>query len=324
MNCIQDKKLAYKLFDQGLLLRSNQIFIYENLPQSIDPKRLELTLQNKGKIYLVKHEDRFVICDTFSEVGSQNEYGDFTEVNIINPYIQSLNKKYSIYGLSESLEDKAIQIKNNMFSTSILDILSKYKELIIESELSLRSYILNSRNMFTLFAGDNKSKQNCEIFLKRLEKGELSVLSDNAFIESIKLLPNNNNGEYGYKLLQIIQYLKASCLNEIGINANYEIKRSVTSKADVDLSLDYLIPLVDNMFQYRQRFTEDFNNCYGENVRVLLHSTWLNERLKAEELIHENMSENMSENTENETINSDNESEKNNMLNESESEDSVE
>lgn len=322
MNCIQDKKLANKLFDQGLLLRSNQIFMYKNLPLSIDPKRLELCVQRNGRIYIIKHDDRFIICDNFSETGKLNEYGEFTEVNIINPYIK-LEKQYSIYGLSDKFEDKAVRVDNNMFSSSILDILSKYRELIIESELSLRSYILNSRNMFTLFAGDTKSKQNCETFLKRLEKGELSVLSDNAFIESIKLLPNSNNGEYGYKLLQIIQYLKASCLNEIGINANYEIKRSVTSKADVDLSLDYLIPLVDNMFQYRQRFTDDFNNCFGENIEVLLHSTWLNERLKAEELIHETVSGNVSEDTENNQLKSENETEKNNMINEGDTENDI-
>ena len=320
MSCITDKIKAKKLYEYGLLLRSNQIFKYENFPQNLDPNQLEYMLQNKGKIYIIKRDDDFIICDNYSENKISNQidyYGKSKSVNIINSYHNELNDTYSIYPYTDY--NQCVEFKNNYLALSVIELLSKYEELIIESELSLRTYILNSRNVFTLIASDNKSKQNCELFLKKLERGDLSVLMDNTFLESIKMLDNKSSGDYGYKMLQIIQYLKASCLHEIGINANYEIKRSVTSQADIDLNLDYLIPLIDNMFTMRQKSISDLNKCFNLNCEVMLHSTWLNERLKAEDLIHNTEDNNItSEGTENDIINSDDEQNINKELSENE------
>lgn len=326
-----DKDKSVRLFETGLLLRSNQIFKYQNLPESLNENRLEYMLQKKGEVYIIKHENDFIICDNYSESGNKNYYGESDEITVVNPYCSEISKKYHIYsGLNHknTTDDKSstydfkpesycIQFKNNYLKTSVLELLSKYCTLIVESEITLRSYIINSRNMFTILAGDNKSKQNCEQFLKKLEKGDLSVLLDNTFLESIKVLNNSVSGDFIYKLMQTIQYLKASCLHEIGINANYEIKRTVTSQADIDLNLDYLIPLIDNMLQSRIESVNNFNKCFNTEVKVMLHSTWLNERLKSESLIHSESvpeeseisidSPEASESSENEKIDSDSE-----------------
>ena len=145
--------------------------------------------------------------------------------------------------------------------------------------------------------------------MKKLESGDLNILMNNAFLDNVKLLNNNVNSDLIYRLIEVLQYLKASCLHELGINANYDLKRTVTTKSDIDINLDYLIPLVDNMLLARKSAIEKVNKMYGTDIKVYLHSTWLNEKLKSEELIHNiNPDDLESEKTENETLdNSENE-----------------
>ena len=179
-----------------------------------------------------------------------------------------------------------IELKNNYLSLPIIELLSHYAVLITECEITLRSYIINSRNIFTLVAGDNKAVKNCEMFLEKLKNGDLTILSDNSFLETIKILPSSVSGDLIYKLLEVLQYLKASALHEVGINANYDLKRTITTKTESDLNLDYLIPLVDNMYRCRLECVSELNKHFNLSVDCDLHSTWLNEKLKTESELH--------------------------------------
>ena len=124
------------------------------------------------------------------------------------------------------------------------------------------------------------------MFLEKLKNGDLTILSDNSFLETIKILPSSVSGDLIYKLLEVLQYLKASALHEVGINANYDLKRTITTKTESDLNLDYLIPLVDNMYRCRLECVSELNKIYNLNVDCDLHSTWLNEKLKTESELH--------------------------------------
>ena len=99
-------------------------------------------------------------------------------------------------------------------------------------------------------------------------------------------MPSSVSGDLIYKLLEVLQYLKASALHEVGINANYDLKRTITTKTESDLNLDYLIPLVDNMYRCRLETVSELNKIYNLKVDCDLHSTWLNEKLKTESELH--------------------------------------
>ena len=144
-------------------------------------------------------------------------------------------------------------------SLPIIELLSHYAVMITECEITLRSYIINSRNIFTLVAGDNKAVKNCEMFLEKLKNGDLTILSDNSFLETIKILPSSVSGDLIYKLLEVLES---------------------------DLNLDYLIPLVDNMYRCRLECVSELNKHFNLSVDCDLHSTWLNEKLKTESELH--------------------------------------
>ena len=284
---ITDKNKSLDTYKKGLLLRTNQIFTWENLPKGLKTSQIEFETQKNGKVYIIKNNDVFYVV-TGNETGDFDAYGNFKSVSVNNPYMTSLNGTYLKSQYVDDITDKKIcvELKNNYLGLPIIELLSHYAVMITECEITLRSYIINSRNIFTLVAGDNKAVRNCESFLEKLKNGDLTILSDNSFLETIKILPTSVSGDLIYKLLEVLQYLKASALHEVGINANYDLKRTITTKTESDLNLDYLIPLVDNMYRCRLECVSELNKIYNLNVDCDLHSTWLNEKLKTESELH--------------------------------------
>ena len=75
-------------------------------------------------------------------------------------------------------------------------------------------------------------------------------------------------------LIELHQYLKASCFNELGINSNYNMKREALNTEESQLNHDALLPLVDDMLQCRQSGVEKVNEMFGTNIHVELGGVW--------------------------------------------------
>ena len=86
-------------------------------------------------------------------------------------------------------------------------------------------------------------------------------------------------------LIEYEQYLKASWFNEIGLDANYNMKRERISNDEVNQNSDALIPLIQNMYNSRVECIENVNKCFGLDISVELTSIWetnFNETLNPE------------------------------------------
>ena len=68
--------------------------------------------------------------------------------------------------------------------------------------------------------------------------------------------------------------MKATAYNEIGLNANFNMKRERLNQNEVDLNTSILIPLADDMLEERKKAVELINEKYGLNISVDLSSVW--------------------------------------------------
>ena len=84
------------------------------------------------------------------------------------------------------------------------------------------------------------------------------------------------------QLIEMHQYLKASLLNELGLNANYNMKRERINSAETELNNDGLLPMVDDMLACRQRAVNVLNEVYGLNITVEKASAWEFRQMAAE------------------------------------------
>jgi hypothetical protein len=89
-------------------------------------------------------------------------------------------------------------------------------------------------------------------------------------------------------LIEYHQYLKASLYNELGLNANYNMKRESINSNESQLNDDMLHPLIDDMLARRREALEEVNKMFGTNISVEFNGAWLTNE-KEEELTLEQM-----------------------------------
>ena len=75
-------------------------------------------------------------------------------------------------------------------------------------------------------------------------------------------------------LIEFHQYIKASLFNEIGLSANYNMKRERLTDGEVSQGEDILYPLVDNMMKCRLYGANALNDKYGLDINVDYGSVW--------------------------------------------------
>ena len=84
------------------------------------------------------------------------------------------------------------------------------------------------------------------------------------------------------QLIELQQYLKASWFNEIGLNANFNMKREYLSEEELQSSTDVLLPLIDDMLRCREEAIDLVNSTYGTSIKVKKNSAWENKQKEIE------------------------------------------
>ena len=88
---------------------------------------------------------------------------------------------------------------------------------------------------------------------------------------------DTGNTKMGNDLKDVIetyQYLKGSWYNELGLNANYNMKRESINESESDMNEDALLPLIDDMLKSREIAVEQINKMFGTDIKVELSSSW--------------------------------------------------
>ena len=288
-NLIYSKDIALNDFVDNMLIKCNQMFVYKNLPDTIPKRVLERFLLENGYCIFTKENDKFIVL-TGGLGGELNEYNEYTKCIVCNPYLK-LNKEYT-------LDDDCVLIRNDSKMKGLIPLLEKYGVLCGDCEVSINMLTNNLRTQFFISASDDKTRQNAELFIKKLVDGELSVIGENQFLEGVKVHNVSSQANYIQQFIELNQYLKASAFNEIGLDANFNMKRERLTVNEVELNTSILIPLADNMLEERKNAIELINKKYGLNIEVDLSSVW---KMQKEEVDKATETQDTETDTENDT-----------------------
>lgn len=249
-----------------MLRRSTQMFKYNGLPDSIPKYILELYLQTNGNVCFYKHNEKLYVF-TGSMGGELNEYYLPTIYTISNPFL-NLTKNLVI-------DKECVVVPNDSCYQGMLSQFKKYATGLVENELSMNIASINSRMISLISASDDRTLKSAESYIKHIWDGDLSVVSEDAFLNGIKVQPYAKaTNDTLSKLIEYNQYLKASWFNDIGLNANYNMKREAINSNESQLNDDMLFPTVDDMLERRKDGIEKVNKMYGTNITVELNSSW--------------------------------------------------
>lgn len=267
---IRDKDTAVTEFIANTLAKTQSMFEYEGLPDSIPQKELERLLQTKGNAF-VTSVDGVLYALSGGKGGEPDVYGRATLYTVANPAIK-LNKTYDI-------QKDGVLIENDSNGESLLPLIGRYAVLHTDGLISLNTASILTRITMLISASDDKTKQSADEFLRKIQDGEFSIIGENAFFKGVNMqTAPTTNSVYITQLIELIQYYKASMYNELGLNANYNMKRERLNLGEVSMNVDVLLPYVDNMLKERQNAVEKINAMFETEISVKLASSWGLER----------------------------------------------
>lgn len=286
------KETWKKDFSDYMFLKTNRMFKWENLPETIPEYILERFLQENGKCIFYKYKDDFYIFDfSFSEV--PNVYNEPSGIIFTNVALKlTIQEKRNLMNETEN----GVIILNDTKIKGLKPIFNKYADLLTESEITIKLISQLDRMKTFISASDERTKRESENFLNKIKSGELSVIGDNAIFESVKSFNNGGVNTNVSQYIELMQYLKASCLNEIGINANYNLKRERLNNSEIQLNDFGLLPFCNLMLMQRQKAVEKINEKFNLNIKVSFSDIWEIEKMTlAETLENETNTDNAQE-----------------------------
>ena len=228
---IQDKIGAVKYYTAQMLNRTQSIFKYTGLPDTIPQRILELYLQTNGFACFAKVEDNLYVF--FGGLGgTPDEYYQPTICTVANPYLK-FNKMLEI-------DKDCVIVKNDSLYMGLLPMFNRYATLISENDVTIRLAEINARIIELIGTSDDKTYKSAVAFLKQIEKGNLGIIAESAFLDGIKTLPYASSGSTNNitQLIELQQYLKASLFNDLGLSANYNMKREAINSGEARLGED--------------------------------------------------------------------------------------
>lgn len=279
---ILDKKRSIYNYVMLMFDRTNQMFEYSGLPDTIPAYMLELYLQINGHVCVTKvNGDLYALPGGLG--GAPDPYYRPTLYVTANPGL-GISKSLKILNHLPPFGEQASQgecvlLRNDTNLRGLFYLFSRYATELAENDVSIRSAQINSRQQTLISATTDSQIASANAYYDNLEKGKITAVADQAFLDGIK--PTNVSTQSSNSIIQLIelqQYLKASWYNEIGLNANFNMKREYQSEEELQANTDVLLPLVDDMLYCRKEAISVINSTYGTSISVRKNSSWENKQ----------------------------------------------
>lgn len=269
---LKDKRMLIEFHFNSALSKTLKIFEYEGLPESIPQRELEKILQLCDFAYWLKKDDKIYVF--FGGLGGQpNEYYQPTNFIVANPYL----KFFEVVKVNEN----GVLMWNDYVHRNVLYfMMRRYAELMAECDITLRFGLINDRILSVFFANNDTLKGGVEQFMKDVENGEkIGVIVGDDWKDdegglNIKEYRKANSQDLKI-IMELQQYLKASFFNDIGLQANYNMKRESINDSEAGMNEESLKPFIDDMLQNRKDALKKVNEQYGLNITVKLSSSWV-------------------------------------------------
>lgn len=262
---VLDKSKAVDSYVRYMLVRTQAMFEYQGLPDTIPQKNLEYLLQTRGSCFITKVEGKLYALSG-NAGGELDVYGDPTQYTVSNTAL-NLSKTYDI-------AKDGVLMRNDALEVGLLPLLQKYGALLAENTLSMRTILIVLRMVMIISASDDKTAVSAQKFIRDIENGKFSAVGESAFFEGLKVQTTPNAQNYLTQFMEMEQYLRGSCYNDIGLASQYNMKRANLTEREVAKDDDVLLPLIDNMIKERETALQAINSMFGTEITVDYASSW--------------------------------------------------
>ena len=282
---LQNKQSLIDSYFKYMMNKTIRMFEWKNLPKTIPQRELELILQICRFAIFTKAptEDGDKLFVFYGGLGGMpNEYYQPTQAIVTNPYL----KFTDVLNLDDYIKDQAQAVVgwNDSMHIGLFALNNRYASLLAETDLTLKYQLVNMRFNNVLTADDDATKESIKKMYQDVEDGTgFGIIVTKQFMEESNVdkieLRSQSHQMQLKDTIETKQYLFGSWYNELGLNANYNMKREAINESEADLNEDSLLPMVDDMLYQRKIICENLNKYFKEyltdgEVSVELSSSW--------------------------------------------------
>ena len=260
-------------YEANMLNRTLMMFNWKNLPDEMSSFDMEKFTQLKGFTLFIfdkKDDNRYYVLEGAKYDNITWNY-EASKSLIVNPALKGLDQKYEI-------GKNCILIRNDYLCVGLFPIVEKNSIDIANTDISIRYAQFNTRFKTLFTSDDDNTKDSINTLIEKVWNGEkpVAVVTNDLYKKSVEGISYSNTQNNDIKnLMELKQYQLAQFYIELGINANYNMKRESVSADEFRMNDDALMPLIDQMLACRKMACKQINNLFGLNIDVELNSAWL-------------------------------------------------
>ena len=282
---LDNKQMLIDSYFKYMEIKTLEMFEWKNLPKTIPQRELELILQICRFAIFTKAPTKsdgdklFVFYGGLG--GMPNEYYQPTQAIVSNPYLRFSK----VLNLDDYIKDdgNAVVGWNDGMHIGLFSLHNKYACLLAETDLTLKYQLINMRFNNVLTADDDATKESLQKMYEDVADGTgFGIVVTKKFmtetnVDKIELRSQAHQMQLK-DTIETKQYLMGSWYNELGLNANYNMKREAINESEADMNEDTLLPLIDNMLKQRKliakALNEKFANILDGEIDVEISSSW--------------------------------------------------
>lgn len=281
-----DVEQNFKTYWKLIVNKVASLFVWKNLPDTIDERFIELNLIMGGKLVWFKDNDN-IYCLNGNIGGEPNVYYEPCDFIVANPILGS--KQLKIRNKDGSRDVKELDgilmansdwdYESDSAKGGLSGLIYQTAALLADNISSINISQINSR-LSILFSADSESiARTAEYTLKEIYSGKPYKVVEQDIAEKIQVNPVAATGQNNtiMSLIEAHQYILAQFFQEIGVSANYNMKRERLNTAEVEMNNGALDINIFNMLKNRQEAVALVNEKWGTEIEVDLNWAVFNE-----------------------------------------------
>ncbi len=267
---------TYMQYFNRLTELSISMFEWKNLPDTVDPRYIELHLFETGCMVYFKDDVIGDLCLDCIVNGRLDVYG--------NPVTRRAFSGYNNYNKMLSIDDSVIIWNNYLHTNSILDVKMFARRLyMLDRIIDVNA---SAQRTPVLVQGTEKQRLTLLNLYKEFEGNAPFIFGDkNLDLNSLKVL--NTNAPYvADKLYDLKTHIWNEALTYLGISNISNVKKERMITDEVNRNLGGTIASRYSRLESRQEAVEKINKMFGTDISVEYRDDfqYMNTEMNSEEM----------------------------------------
>ena len=248
---------TYQFFFMKLMSIALSCFKWENLPDSIDERFLELTLANRGSCLFFKDEELGFLTLPANLSGQLNVYN-----------IPKIRQAFASTVYNKMCDDKdSVIIFNNYLHFSTLSVVEHYAIRLYEMQ---RTIDVNVKAQKTpkIFKSNEQQRLTLQNIFMKYEGNEDAIFIDKDFDMNALQVFDTSAPYVADKIRMLMSQTFSNFLNDLGIEAITTEKKERINEAETESTKGY-VEIGRNIFlNARKQACDEINRMFDLNINV--------------------------------------------------------